>query len=88
MKLPSYVKVKNRGQVTIPVEFRNQLRLGEGDILEVAVKQDSIVFKPQTVVDRKSIDVAFEEGVKEYRSGRTHGPFKNMKEFKKSLQGE
>lgn len=47
-----YVKVKTKGQVTIPAEFRRNLRLEEGDLLEVVVERGRIILKPKTVVDR------------------------------------
>ena len=47
-----YVKVKTKGQVTIPAEFRRDLNLKEGDFLEVAIERGSIVLKPKAVVDR------------------------------------
>jgi AbrB family looped-hinge helix DNA binding protein len=47
-----YVKVKTKGQVTIPAEFRRDLHLEEGDLLEVVVERGRIVLKPKTVVDR------------------------------------
>jgi AbrB family looped-hinge helix DNA binding protein len=47
-----YVKVKTKGQVTIPAEFRRDLNLEEGDLLEAVVERGGIVLKPKTVVDR------------------------------------
>lgn len=47
-----YVKVKTKGQVTIPAEFRRDLNLEEGDLLEAVVERGSILLKPKTVVDR------------------------------------
>jgi AbrB family looped-hinge helix DNA binding protein len=47
-----YVKVKTKGQVTIPAEFRRDLNLKEGDLLEALIERGGIVLKPKTVVDR------------------------------------
>jgi AbrB family looped-hinge helix DNA binding protein len=47
-----YVKVKTKGQVTIPAEFRRDLNLAEGDLLEAVVERGGILLKPKTVVDR------------------------------------
>ena len=47
-----YVKIKTKGQVTIPAEFRRDLNLKEGDLLEALVEKGGIVLKPKTVVDR------------------------------------
>ena len=42
----SRVRVKHKGQVTIPQEMRNKLGIEEGAILEVATEDDKIVLKP------------------------------------------
>ncbi len=42
----SNVKVKRKGQVTIPVELRHRLRLEEGSLLEVREHEDGILLKP------------------------------------------
>lgn len=47
-----YVKVKTKGQVTIPAEFRRDLNLKEGDLLEALVERGGILLKPKTVIDR------------------------------------
>jgi AbrB family looped-hinge helix DNA binding protein len=47
-----YVKIKTKGQVTIPAEFRRDLNLKEGDLLEALVERGGILLKPKTVVDR------------------------------------
>jgi AbrB family looped-hinge helix DNA binding protein len=47
-----FVKVKTKGQVTIPAEFRRDLNLKEGDLLEALVERGGILLKPKTVVDR------------------------------------
>jgi AbrB family looped-hinge helix DNA binding protein len=47
-----YVRVKTKGQVTIPAEFRRGLNLKEGDLLEASVARGGIVLKPKSLVDR------------------------------------
>jgi AbrB family looped-hinge helix DNA binding protein len=51
-QLMPYVKIKTKGQVTIPAEFRRDLNLKEGDLLEAVVERGGIVLKPKAVVDR------------------------------------
>jgi AbrB family looped-hinge helix DNA binding protein len=51
-QLMPYVKVKTKGQVTIPAEFRRDLNLKEGDLLEAVIERGGIILKPKTVVDR------------------------------------
>jgi antitoxin MazE len=48
----SLVKLKGKGQMTLPVEIREQLSLDEGDLLEANVEKGKIVLTPKTVVDR------------------------------------
>jgi AbrB family looped-hinge helix DNA binding protein len=49
----SFVKLKEKGQVTIPASVREQLSAHTGDIFEVAVSEGNIVLKPKEVVARK-----------------------------------
>ena len=46
------VKVKEKFQITLPVELRKALRLDVGDILEATVERNTIVLKPKAVIDR------------------------------------
>ena len=45
------VKLRPKGQITIPDEVRRAVRLTEGDYLAVSVRGDTIVLEPKTVVD-------------------------------------
>jgi AbrB family looped-hinge helix DNA binding protein len=42
----SRVRVKHKGQVTIPLELRSQLGIEEGAILEIKAQDGEIVLKP------------------------------------------
>ena len=42
----SRVRVKRKGQITIPQELRTQLGIEEGAILEIASEDNKIVLKP------------------------------------------
>ncbi len=42
----SNVKVKRKGQVTIPVELRERLKIEEGSILEIREHEEGILLKP------------------------------------------
>ena len=46
------VKVKEKFQITLPVELRKALHLDVGDVLEATIEQDKIVLKPKAVIDR------------------------------------
>jgi AbrB family looped-hinge helix DNA binding protein len=47
------VKIKEKYQITIPAEVRDEMRLSVGDILEATVEDNVIVLKPKAVVDRE-----------------------------------
>ena len=46
------VKVKEKFQITLPVELREVLHLAVGDLLEATIQGQTIVLKPKDVVDR------------------------------------
>ncbi len=46
------VKIKEKYQVTLPVEIRERLALKVGDLLEVDLKDKDIVFKPKTLINK------------------------------------
>lgn len=49
----SLVKVRQRGQVTLPQDVRDQLQIEEGNYLEASVENYTIVLKPKVMVDRR-----------------------------------
>ncbi|HEX4921284.1 MAG TPA: AbrB/MazE/SpoVT family DNA-binding domain-containing protein [Candidatus Bathyarchaeia archaeon] len=42
----SNVRVKRKGQVTIPVDLRQRLKIEEGSVLEVREHEEGILLKP------------------------------------------
>jgi AbrB family looped-hinge helix DNA binding protein len=42
----SKVRVKHKGQVTIPIEIRSKLGIEEGAILDIQTQNDTIILKP------------------------------------------
>ena len=55
----SIVKLKQKGQTTLPAEIRRQLDLGVGDVLEAQVEDGRVVLIPKELVDRRR-EAAFE----------------------------
>ena len=45
------IRIRGRGQLTLPDEVRRSVRLKEGDYLEVSVQGGEIRLRPQAVVD-------------------------------------
>ena len=58
----SRVKLKEKGQVTIPASVREQISAHTGDMFEVAVANGSIVLKPLDVVARKKASTPKHKG--------------------------
>ena len=83
--MSSLVRVKQKFQITIPRVVRKAARLKEGDLLEARARKNTIVLTPQAVLDRR-VEEAIEEGLRDLRAGRVHGPFASVKEFKKYLK--
>lgn len=47
------VKLKQKGQMTLPAELRRALSLKEGDLLEANVENGKVVLSPKALVDRE-----------------------------------
>jgi len=43
-----YCKISTKGQLTIPKDFRDKLRLHEGDEVILYIQDDGIIIKPKT----------------------------------------
>lgn len=48
------VRLKEKGQMTVPAEIREQLKLKRGDLLEVQTDGRAIILVPKAVVDREA----------------------------------
>ena len=46
------IKVLRHGQITLPKELREVLGVKEGDILEAEMKENQVVLKPKTLIDK------------------------------------
>lgn len=80
------VRVKNKFQITIPTKIRKDIRIKEGDVLEMGVRNNTIVIKPKVILDRSIVENSIQEGLRDYKKGKTIGPFSSVKEFKKVLR--
>ena len=77
MKLTRITTIGQNGQVTIPGEIRRAARLEEGDPVLVEIVEDSILLRPQKVIDAAQAwfwEPAWQEGEREateqLRAGR------------------
>lgn len=44
-------RVRTKGQITIPEEIRRTMRLEEGDLVDVAIEEGSIVLRPKKLIE-------------------------------------
>ena len=77
----SLVKVKTKGQVTLPYSIRERAGLSVGDLLEAKLEKGKITLTPKSLIDRR-----IEEGLEDIRRGRTYGPFNSADEMIESLE--
>lgn len=49
-------KVQKKGQVTIPIEIRENLGIQEGDLMAFIQTEDGVLMSPQSVVAMGSLD--------------------------------
>jgi AbrB family looped-hinge helix DNA binding protein len=50
------VRVQEKGQVTLPTEFRKRLRLKKGDLVSVVETPDGLLITPQELVAARALD--------------------------------
>ena len=47
-----WVQVRRKFQITLPKSVRDDLRLSEGDLLAIEVRDNELVLRPQAIIDR------------------------------------
>jgi AbrB family looped-hinge helix DNA binding protein len=77
------VTVKNKYQVVIPQDVRDEIGVSVGDVFEAKAEKGRIVFEPKTIVDR-----GIAESMAEFKAGRSLGPFATHKQFLAALHKE
>jgi AbrB family looped-hinge helix DNA binding protein len=80
--MSSIVKVKTKGQVTIPTALRQRAGIDVGDLLEAKIESGKITLTPKTLVDKR-----LEEGMEDVKKGRVQGPFESADDLIASLTG-
>lgn len=85
------VRVRSKGQMTLPDGIRRRARLGAGDYVEVSLQGDVIVLRPKKVIEASQAwfwDPRWQEGEREASrdidEGRTRR-FESDEEFLESL---
>lgn len=81
------VRVKEKGQVTLPAKLRARLGLDTGKYLDVREEDGRIVLIPQDVVPRHpATDAALAEALADVRAGLVSPRFKSAKEHRAWLR--
>ncbi len=82
----SLIRVKTKGQVTLPSVLRERAGLSVGDFLEAKLVKGKITLTPKSLMDRRIMDRRIDEGLADLHEGRTYGPFDTAEEMIESLQ--
>ena len=53
---PQAVRVQKKGQVTIPLEFRQKLNLKKGDLVTFVETKNGVLIKPAELVRAETLD--------------------------------
>lgn len=85
------VRVRSKGQMTLPDRIRRQAHVAEGDYVEVSMEGDAIVLRPRKLVEASQAwfwDPRWQEGElqasRDIAEGRTRR-FESADEFLESL---
>ncbi len=66
------VKLKSKGQMTLPANIRQMAGLRTGDFLSVTIAANVITLAPQSIIDKR-----LAKSMADYKAGRSYGPFEN-----------
>jgi AbrB family looped-hinge helix DNA binding protein len=101
--MTTIVKIHRKGQMTLPTQLRTLAGIAEGDLVEAVFSRGKIVITPKIVIDRsqfpnadheytpaqrRAIDRGIAQSEREYKQGRSFGPFATHEEFIASLHKE
>lgn len=96
-------RIQNKGQVTIPTRMHGQAGLSNGDLVEFSFRRRKIVITPNLTVDRsqfsnaddeytpeqrRAIDARLDKSAKDFKTGRSYGPFDTADEAVRFLRKE
>ena len=76
------VQIKKRSVITLGAELRKELRLNEGDVLDVSVEEGKIILEPQKLIPADQQWFWTEEWQKGEREAQTEIDSGQTKRFK------
>src|SRR5260370_25079130 len=98
--MTTLVKIHRKVQMTLPSRLRAAIGVAEGDVVEATLHRGKIVITPKVAIDRsqfpnadaeytpaqrRAIDRGIAQSEKEYKQGRSFGPFDTPQPFISSL---
>jgi len=92
--MPAYSKVTRHGQITLPASVRRELRVEEGDLVEIKVIDDKAILMPKKLVDKSQAyfwTKRWQEGEREAEEDIKAGQIKtfdSVEELIKDLEQE
>jgi len=92
--MPAYSKVTRHGQITLPASVRRELRVEEGDLVEIKVIDDKAILMPKKLVDKNQAyfwTKRWQEGEREAEEDIKAGQIKtfdSVEELIKDLEQE
>jgi AbrB family looped-hinge helix DNA binding protein len=101
--MTTLVKIHRKGQMTLPSRLRAAIGLAEGDVVEARLQRGKIVITRKLVIDRtqfpnadkeytpsqrRAIDRGITQSERDYKLGRSFGPFETHEAFIRSLHKE
>ena len=99
--MTAFVRIHRKGQMTLPTKLRSLAGISEGDLVEAAFQRGKIVITPKllsgssevpnaddeyTPAQRRAINRGIAQSEKEYKQGRSFGPFNTHEECIASLR--
>jgi AbrB family looped-hinge helix DNA binding protein len=101
--MTTLIKIHRKGQMTLPSRLRSAIGVADGDLVEAELLRGKIVITPKLVIDRlqfpnadeeytpaqrHAIDRGIAQSEKDYKQGRSFGPFATHEAFIASLHQE
>src|ERR1022692_1671074 len=101
IRMTTLVKIHRKGQMTLPTKLRSLAGISEGDLVEAAFQRGKIVITPKLVIDRskfpnaddeytpaqrRAVNRGIAQSEKEYKQGRSFGPFNTAEEMAASIE--
>lgn len=92
------LRVRQKGQLTIPTRLRAEIGLADGDLVEATTEKGRIVLTPKfgmpaasgeyTRDQRRVVDARLTQSLEQAKRGETHGPFETHGDLIRFLHRE